>query len=197
MREATLKELGYEFATTRSEESFRKLYDRIRPGLENHLFKMTHDRAAAGHLLSETMTAVYDKIGQYKPEWHISTWIYRIAYINFCHELRVNKRKNPLTYIADSPEGIGATQYRQAEHAQAVDEQYEDGDVEAKRGAMLDAVPDAVTELPEDLRAVVEQKFYMGKTLRDIAAETGESVPSLTRKLNEAKRRIKKVVCDA
>lgn len=88
----TLKALGNEFATTRSEKTFNDLYNRIKPGLLNYINQITKDRAIAEDLFSMTMSIVYNKIHQYNPEYHISTWIYRIGYHEAIMFLRRKKR---------------------------------------------------------------------------------------------------------
>ena len=189
-REVSLKELGMDYFTTRSDESFRKLYERVKPGLENHLFKMTRDRDMAGHLLSQTMTTVHEKIEQYNPKWHISTWIYRIAFVNFCLNLRQEKRRG-MSYIADVTEGPGATHYRQTEYAQALREQSTEEDADTVKSRRLDRLPDCVDTLPEDLKSIVQAKYYEGLSLKQIAARSGVAEGIVRVSLNKAKRIMK------
>ena len=88
----SLKALGEEFNSTQSEKSFNELYNRIKPGLLNYINKITKDRDAAEDLFSMTMAIVYNKIHQFNPEYHISTWIYRIGYHEAIMFLRYKKR---------------------------------------------------------------------------------------------------------
>jgi len=89
---ASLKTLGEDFAKTQSEKSFNDLYIRIKPGLLNYINKITKDYDAAEDLFSMTMAIVYNKIHQFNPEYHISTWIYRIGYHEAIMFLRRKKR---------------------------------------------------------------------------------------------------------
>jgi RNA polymerase sigma-70 factor, ECF subfamily len=88
----SLKTLGEDFSSTKSEKSFNELYNRIKPGLLNYINKITRDRDAAEDLFSMTMAIVYNKIHQFNPEYHISTWIYRIGYHEAIMFLRRKKR---------------------------------------------------------------------------------------------------------
>ena len=88
----TLKTLGLEFAETKSEKIYNDLYHRIKPGLKNYINQIVKDNQASDDLFSMTMAIVYNKIEQYKPEFHISTWIYRIAYHEAIMHLRRKKR---------------------------------------------------------------------------------------------------------
>jgi RNA polymerase sigma-70 factor, ECF subfamily len=89
---SSLKTLGEEFANTNSEKSFNDLYNRIKPGLLNYINKITKDSDVAEDLFSMTMAIVYNKIHQFNPEYHISTWIYRIGYHEAIMFLRRKKR---------------------------------------------------------------------------------------------------------
>ena len=88
-----LKTLGHQFAETKTEKSFKDLYDRLKPGLSNYVYQIVKDRSTSDDIFSMTMSIVYNKIDQYKPEYHISTWIYRIAYHEAIMHLRRKKRE--------------------------------------------------------------------------------------------------------
>ena len=93
MNTMNLKTLGHQFAETKSEKTFKDLYDRLKPGLSNYVYQIVKDRSTADDIFSMTMSIVYNKIEQYKPEYHISTWIYRIAYHEAIMFLRRKKRE--------------------------------------------------------------------------------------------------------
>ena len=88
----TLKTLGTQFAQTKSEKSFNDLYGRIKPGLLRYINQIVKDGDISEDLFSMVMSTVYNKIDQYNPDYHISTWIYRIAYTHSLMHLRNKKR---------------------------------------------------------------------------------------------------------
>ena len=88
----TLKTLGTQFAQTKSEKSFNDLYGRIKPGLLRYINQIVKDGDIAEDLFSMVMSTAYNKIEQYNPKYHISTWIYRIAYTHSLMHLRNKKR---------------------------------------------------------------------------------------------------------
>ena len=89
----SLKSIGIEFKTTKSEKSFQILYNRIQPGLKRYINQIVKDGDAAEDLFSMVMTVAYNKIDKFNPEYHISTWIYRIAYTHAMMHLRNKKRR--------------------------------------------------------------------------------------------------------
>ena len=90
----TLKLLGQQFSETKSEKAYNDLYHRIKPGLSNYIYQIVKDRNESEDLFSMTMAIVYNKIDQYKPEFHISTWIYRIAYHEASETYKQKSMKN-------------------------------------------------------------------------------------------------------
>lgn len=81
-KQLSLKELGLKFKESRSEKDFNALYKRIKTGLYQYAYKMLNDHHDASDVVTLTMSKVWTKIDQFNPEWHISTWIYSIAYKN-------------------------------------------------------------------------------------------------------------------
>jgi RNA polymerase sigma factor (sigma-70 family) len=125
----TLKTLGLDFAETKSEKTFNDLYMRIKPGLLNYINQIVKDRDAAEDLFSMTMSIVYNKIDQYKPEYHISTWIYRIAYHEAIMFLRRKKRDATTTFSVfdsyyDSERGSEKLMYNNMNSDELYDEDF-------------------------------------------------------------------------
>lgn len=81
-KQLSLKELGLKFKESQSEKDFNALHKRIKTGLYQYAYKMLNDHHDASDVVTLTMSKVWTKIDQFNPEWHISTWIYSIAYKN-------------------------------------------------------------------------------------------------------------------
>lgn len=94
-KELSLKELGLNFKESHSEKDFNLLHNRIKKGLYQYAYKMLNDHHDASDVVTMTMTKVWTKIDQFNPEWHISTWIYSIAYKNGILPI-IHNRKNSL-----------------------------------------------------------------------------------------------------
>lgn len=81
-KQLSLKELGLNFKESRSEKDFNLLHNRIKKGLYQYAYRMLNDHHDASDVVTLTMSKVWLKIDQFNPAWHISTWIYSIAYKN-------------------------------------------------------------------------------------------------------------------
>jgi RNA polymerase sigma-70 factor (ECF subfamily) len=79
-RSKTYKELATEFKNTKSEKVFNELYKKMRPGLWSYIFKIVKDHDVADDITSTTLTTIYLKIDQYKEDYQITTWAYKIAF---------------------------------------------------------------------------------------------------------------------
>lgn len=193
--ETTLKDLGIEFKATKSEDAFRKIHDRLKPGLENWLFNMTKDRAQATHFTSLALSTAYEKIDQYNPKWHISTWIYRIAYINFCLELRSGKRAGVQMVRLESDDqqsesGVKWSATKDLDRMLRDEWVREEAEPEPEP-ALVDHVPEAILELPTAVREAVRLKFYDGKSSKDGAAVMGISKKEFNHLIRSAKKSVK------
>jgi len=91
----SLKELGLKFKESHSEKDFNLLHKRIKTGLYQYAYRMLNNHHDASDVVTTTMTKVWSKIDQFNPEWHISTWIYSIAYKNGVLPI-LHNRKNSL-----------------------------------------------------------------------------------------------------
>jgi RNA polymerase sigma factor (sigma-70 family) len=185
-----IRELGLEFKETRSERAFVKLYNRIAPGLELYLMKIMRDKDLAGYMLTKTMGKVYQSIDQYKPEYQISTWIYRIAFINACFELRAMKKKK-INYMSDF-DSENKNQLSKLEYEQAV-ENMEVDDTLLERHT-TDEIADAVQLLPEYELKLVMDRFYEGMDFRTLAVKHGMDVSSAKKAVNKAKKLLKGII---
>jgi RNA polymerase sigma-70 factor (ECF subfamily) len=103
----TYKELALEFKRTRGEKVFTELYERMRPGMRNYVYKIVKDWDVTDDIVSNTLTKVYFKIEQYNPDYQITTWAYRIAYNECIGWVRQRNKKVSLSVFADK--GIEAT----------------------------------------------------------------------------------------
>jgi len=80
MQKTTYRQLTENFLNTRSDADFTALFYRVKPGLTSYITKMVKDRDVAEDIAINTLTKLWTKIDQYKPEYQITTWLYRIAF---------------------------------------------------------------------------------------------------------------------
>lgn len=186
---ASLKDLGIEFKETRSERVFTDLYHRLKPGLINYVFQIVKDYDMAHHIVSNVMSEVYNKIDKYDPKWHISTWIYRIAYTHACGYLRAKKAQKTVSLSAfDNDENrnrLSKIEYASIEDYRDVLEKKED---EAAEKASNDNIRSIVNNLPEEYRVVVVEKFYNDLKYDEIASKLNIPLHTVKNRISRGKR---------
>jgi RNA polymerase sigma-70 factor (ECF subfamily) len=191
-KELSLKELGMRYKETRSEKAFTELYHRIRPGLYNYIYQIIKDRETSDLLVSGVMTAVHEKIDQYDPKWHISTWIYRIAYTYACGEIRFrNKRKTtPLSHFQESE---NRNMISRIEHSMIDDfrDSMEIKEDKAESDAEVAKLRKIVSDLPDEYRIVIEEKFFNDLKYDEIASKLEIPLHTVKNRISRGKRIIK------
>ena len=89
----TTKTLMLDFQTTKSHQSFTKLYKKLAPSLKNYIRGIVKDSDVTEDLLANTFSKIYTKIDQYDPQWQASTWSYTIAHRECLRWIK--KERNP------------------------------------------------------------------------------------------------------
>jgi RNA polymerase sigma factor (sigma-70 family) len=194
-KELSLKDLGMRYKETRSEKAFTELYHRIRPGLYNYIFQIVKDSDTSNLLVSGVMTAVHEKIDQYDPKWHISTWIYRIAYTYACGELRYkNKRKT--TPLSSFEESENRNVISKLEHSMIDDfrDSIEIQEDKAEADAEITKLRKILSDMPDEYRIVLEEKFFNDLKYDEIAAKLEIPLHTVKNRVSRGKRIIKELM---
>jgi len=194
IKEDSLKDLGIKFKETRSEKAFTELYYRIKPGLFNYVNGILQKPEESDHIVSQVMASVYDKIDKYDPKWHISTWIYRIAYTHSCMALRYRKagKTTPMSYFENSENKnwIAKLEYESIENHTDPLIQKEENDQEL---AELEKIRKVVADLPEEYRIVIHEKFFNDLQYDEIAKKLNIPLHTVKNRVARGKRIIKEV----
>lgn len=101
MQKLTYRELAENFYKTRSEKDYNSLYKRVKPGLRNYINKMVKNSEAADDILSNTLVKLWTKIDQYKPEYQITTWLYKIAFNESLGYIKERNQKSSLDQLRE------------------------------------------------------------------------------------------------
>mgnify|MGYP000011474719 FL=1 len=95
------RELAENFYASRSEKDYNVLYKKVKPGLKSYIFNIIKDSEATGDVLANTLTKLWTKIDQYKPEYQVTTWLYKIAFNECLSHIRKRNRKYSLDAMRD------------------------------------------------------------------------------------------------
>jgi RNA polymerase sigma-70 factor (ECF subfamily) len=193
-KQESLKDLGIRFKETKSEKAFNDLYKRIRPGLFHYINNILKSSEHSDHVVSIVMSVVYDKIDTYDTKWHISTWIYRIAYNAACHELRCYSKlkTTPMSYYENSENKnwTSKIEYDAIEnYADHLVQREEDEETNQE----LQKVRRVISKMPEEYRDVINEKFYNELSYEDIHKKLGIPIHTVKNRVARGKRIFKEI----
>lgn len=169
----TYKELALEFKNTKSEKSFSDLYNKMRPGLWNYIYKIVKDPDVADDITSTTLTTVYLKIDQYDPNYQITTWAYRIGFNASIGFLRVNNKKVSMNVFTDKgieTDTTGNLPFQQTalNSSSYTTVEQEHLEKEEKLTRQFNLTLEAIKSLPPMYKGYMVERFINKKQYNDI-----------------------------
>jgi RNA polymerase sigma-70 factor (ECF subfamily) len=191
----TLKTLGLQFAETKSEKVYNDLYHRIKPGLKNYINQIVKDNQASEDLFSMTMAIVYNKIEQYKPEFHISTWIYRIAYHEAIMHLRRKKRdaSTPFSvfdsyYDGENSRASETIMYNNTDQEPFDEDFLTREEKELEQEKVQEAIKEAITNLDPLYKEIVEDRLLRDMKYNAISKKHNLPLHTIKNRIARGKR---------
>lgn len=144
-----------------NEGAYKKLVDKYERALFFHILKMVKDREQVEDLVQETFVKAFDNLNTYSTNYAFSTWLYRIATNHTIDYLRKKKLK---TLSIDSPVKTkdGEMEIQLPDESAATDR-------EIIRKQRQKIVQEAIEDLPEKYRKVIQLRHMEEKSYQEIA----------------------------
>ena len=145
--------------------------ERDQPRLRSFIRKRVMDIGDAEDVLQDVfyeLTAAYRMM---KPAEQVTAWLYRVAR-NRITDLFRRKKAVSLNEPVDGEDGARELEDLLPSPDAGPDAMY-------ARGVLLEALDEALNELPEEQREVFVAHEWMGQSFKDISEETGVSVNTL------------------
>jgi RNA polymerase sigma factor (sigma-70 family) len=156
---------------TEQDQLISEALERDRPRLRNFLRKHVADTGEAEDILQDVFYELLEAYRLMKPIEHVTSWLFRVAR-NRMVDLFRRKKPSSLNNPVSAEEGGDTLEDLLPS---------EDAGPEAAyaRNLLLDALDEALDELPAAQRDVFIAHELMGTSFKDISAETGLSVNTL------------------
>jgi RNA polymerase sigma factor (sigma-70 family) len=156
---------------TEQDQLISEALERDRPRLRSFIRKHVADTSEVEDILQDVFSELLEAYRLMKPIEHVTAWLFRVAR-NRMIDLFRSKKPGSLSNPA-SAEGDGDTLEDLLPS--------EDAGPEAAyaRNLLLDALDEALEELPRTQREVFIAHELMGQSFKEISAETGISVNTL------------------
>ena len=143
------------------EKAYKALVDKYERALYFHILKMVKDREQVEDLVQEAFVKAFDNLNTYSTNYAFSTWLYRIATNNTIDYLRKKKLK---TLSIDKPM---KTKDGEMEMQLPDESASTDRDIIKKQRKKI--VQNAIEDLPEKYRKVIELRHMEEKTYKEIS----------------------------
>jgi len=167
-----------------SEHAFRCLFEQERDRLRNFVLKIVDDADEAENIVQETFAEAYRQIEDFRGEAKVSTWLFSIArHLAYGH-LRTSKRHNyqeheTIEFLQAEQEGASVATLEAVETS------------ERKR-----IVHDALQELPEHYRRVVQLRDLEEKSTTETAEQLGLTEVNVRVRLHRARKQLREHLCE-
>lgn len=147
------------------QRAYERLVAKYERALFHHILRLVRSRDEVDDLVQETFIKAFAALGTYTPQYAFSTWLYKIATNHAIDHLR--RRRVPTTSI-DKPIATrdGEVQMELPDDTYRPDRPL----VEDQRRTLL---ADAVAQLPDKYRRVIEMRHQQEMSYDDIAEALG------------------------
>src|ERR1700723_1664241 len=166
-----MAEIPGSWTITEQDQLLSEAMERDQPRLRNFIRKYVTDAGEAEDILQDVFYELLEAYRLMKPIEHVTAWLFRVARNRMVDLFRAKKPSslnNPI-----SAEEDGDTLEDLLPSADAGPE------ADYARNLLLDALEEALEELPEVQRQVFIAHEVMGQSFKEISAETGLSVNTL------------------
>ena len=166
-----------------SEHAFRCLFEQERERLRRFVVKLVDDADEAENIVQETFTEAYRQISDFRGDSSVSTWLFSIAkHLAYGH-LRKTDRHNYLEH-----ETIEFLQVDQDDTATVTEE-------EVELSERKQIVHDALKELPDHYRRVVELRDLEEKSTAEAAEQLDLTEVNVRVRLHRARKQLREHLC--
>jgi RNA polymerase sigma factor (sigma-70 family) len=195
--EENIQSLAVKFVKSRDEKDFKSLYDRLKPGLLQHVYNILKNQPAAEDVIADAFVKMWTKVDQYNLHWHFSTWAYKIA----TNEAMQWIRKNGNVYSLESVGGEQVADRIVLSDALAEDNGIElttnpdwfFDDKEDKTVALYNKVIQEIEALPELYREIMKDRELNGMKYEDISAKYNLELNTVKTRIKRAREKIIKI----
>ncbi len=167
-----------------SEHAFRCLFEQERERLRRFILKLVDDADEAENIVQETFTEAYSQIEKFRGESSVSTWLFSIAkHLAYGHLRKTGRHKY------HEHETIEFLQVDRNEEPPTTLE-----DVELSERKRI--VHDALQELPDHYRRVVQLRDLEEKSTAETAEHLGLTEVNVRVRLHRARKQLREHLCE-
>lgn len=150
-----------ERAVNGDEKAYEKIVEKYKRALYFHVLKIVRDSDVIEDLVQEIFTKAFGNIRSYNADYAFSTWLYRIATNHSIDFLRKKKLK---TYSIDEPIST-----KEGDMQVEIPDNSFEADQVLLHKQRKNIIKEALNQLPEKYRTVIEMRHMEEKSYQEIA----------------------------
>ena len=147
-------------------EAFRELVQRYERPVFSIIYRIVRDREAAEDLAQDTFVKVLNHIDRYRPEFKLSSWLFKIANNVAIDSLR--KRQLDTISLDGSPHATTAADAEASSFEVAARQENALDELEARE--IGSAIESAIAQLRPEYRACILLRHVEGRSYEEIAS---------------------------
>ncbi len=159
------------------EAAFEEIVRANQAWVRGYLRSRLWDWAAADDLAQDVFVTAYLKFRDFRGDSSMESWLRGIAHNHLRNFIRKHREA-----------AIGGSEELQA----LIDEDCGAWHSDAESSARADALAECLRRLPEHAKALLERRYVVGRSVREIADDTGKGYSALTMQL----RRFRETLAD-
>jgi RNA polymerase sigma-70 factor (ECF subfamily) len=148
------------------EDAFRELVRRYERPVFSLIFRMVRDAATAEDLAQDTFIKILNHIDKYRPEFKLSSWLFKIANNVAIDHLR--RRQIATISMSGSPHASTASDIEATSFDIASDDESALDEMESKE--LGSAIETAIAQLRPEYRSCILLRHVEGRSYEEIAA---------------------------
>lgn len=158
--------------------------------LRNFIRKRVADPGDAEDILQEVFSELIEAYRLMSPIGQVGAWLFRVARNRITDRFRKKKTETPDDLIAEA-DAAGVFSF-----ADLIPSRDAGPDALYVRRMLIEELEEALNELPQEQREVFLAHEVEGKSFRDLAAETGQSINTLLSRKHYAVRHLRRRLQD-
>jgi RNA polymerase sigma factor (sigma-70 family) len=166
-----MSQIPSNWTITEQDQLISQAVERDRPKLRNFIRKHVADTGEAEDILQDVFYELLEAYRLMKPVEHVTAWLFRVARNRMIDLFRRNKPSSLNNPVSAEEEGDTLEDLLPSADAGP--------EAAYARSLLLDAMDEALEELPAAQREVFIAHELMGQSFKEISAETGLSVNTL------------------
>ncbi len=174
------------------DEAFRELVRRYERPVFSLIFRMVRDRELAEDLAQDTFVKVLNHIDRYRPEFKLSSWLFKIANNVAIDHLR--KRQVPTISMDGSPHA--ATPDAVESSRFEIADQQESALAEMESRELGSAIEKAIASLRPEYRACIMLRHVEDRSYEEIAATLDLPLGTVKTYIHRARHELRQALED-